>query len=110
MSAAGTSPLRRTDVRGWRERQRDGPRRRTGREGGADSGTLGDLRRRRGERAHQQQREQSQTRAAVGAARRGLLQPRVERVAQAVAEEIEAEHGDEDRETGEERDPGIRTE
>src|SRR5207245_11120455 len=36
-----------------------------------------------------------------------LLEPRVERVAQAVAEEIEPEHGHEDRDAGEERDPGV---
>src|SRR3989449_9636489 len=38
----------------------------------------------------------------------GLFQARIERVAQTVAEEIEAEHGDEDREAGEERQPGVR--
>src|SRR2546422_2069252 len=37
-----------------------------------------------------------------------LFQARIERVAQTVAEEIEAEHGDEDCEAGEERQPGVR--
>src|SRR6266511_1379244 len=36
-----------------------------------------------------------------------LLEARVERVAEAVAEEVEAEHGDEDGEAGEERQPGV---
>jgi len=37
----------------------------------------------------------------------GLLQAGVEGVAEAVAEEVEAEHGDEDGEAWEERDPGV---
>src|SRR2546422_9213091 len=37
-----------------------------------------------------------------------LFQARIERGAQTVAEEIEAEHGDEDREAGGERQPGRR--
>src|SRR5262249_24979982 len=51
---------------------------------------------------------------AIGNTRRpvytpiSLLEPRVERVAQAVAEQIEPEHGDEDRQAGEERDPRVR--
>src|SRR5688572_5014095 len=36
-----------------------------------------------------------------------LLQARIERVAQAVAEQVEAEHRDEDRQPGEERQPGV---
>src|SRR5436309_6607430 len=35
-----------------------------------------------------------------------LLEPRIERVAQAVAEEVEAQHGDEDGKAGKERQPG----
>src|SRR5262247_2856108 len=41
-----------------------------------------------------------------GAPRRSL-HPRVERVAQTVAEEVEAQHGYEDREAGKESQPGI---
>ena len=39
--------------------------------------------------------------------RRELLQSRIECVAEAVAEEIEAEHGDEDGQAGKEREPRI---
>src|SRR5207247_9528993 len=38
----------------------------------------------------------------------GLFQARIERVAQTVAEEIEAEHVDEDLEAGAERQPAVR--
>src|SRR5262249_27223278 len=38
----------------------------------------------------------------------GLLEPRVERVPQPLPEQIESEHGDEDGEAGEEREPRVR--
>src|SRR6185369_12474932 len=37
----------------------------------------------------------------------GLLEAWIERVAQAVAEEVEAEHGDEDGQAGEQRQPHV---
>src|SRR5262245_37702515 len=43
----------------------------------------------------------------TGAAPSELFQPRIERVAKAVAEEVEAQHGHEDRETREQRQPGV---
>ena len=36
-----------------------------------------------------------------------LLQPWVQRVAQAIAEQVEGEHGDENRNSWENRDPGV---
>jgi hypothetical protein len=36
-----------------------------------------------------------------------LLQPWVQRITQAIAEQVEAEHGDENRNPWENRDPGV---